>query len=157
MRIQSILRKAEARGMRWRRHAIRSPEERALVLQLLSLADAMAAAEDKRAPNILCDYAFELAQNFSRFYAAHHILSESDAALRAAAAGPLRPDFGGFDQGSGPSGHRSSRKNVSKSEGLPCLALTRHTPLSMMHCNRPVRREARALWPAHDPSRERSG
>ena len=47
----------------------------------------MAAAEDKRAPNILCDYAFELAQNFSRFYAEHHILSESDADLRAARLG----------------------------------------------------------------------
>ena len=43
----------------------------------------MAAAEDKRAPNILCEYAFELAQNFSRFYAEHHILSEPDAGLRA--------------------------------------------------------------------------
>ena len=60
--------------------AIHSPEERALMLQLLSLGDVMAAAEDKRAPNILCDYAFELAQNFSRFYGEHHILSEPDAA-----------------------------------------------------------------------------
>jgi arginyl-tRNA synthetase len=47
----------------------------------------MAAAEDKRAPNMLCDYAFELAQAFSRFYAAHHILSESDENLRAARLG----------------------------------------------------------------------
>ena len=64
--------------------ALHSPEEQALALQLLALPDAMAAAEDKRAPNILCDYAFELAQRFSRFYAAHHILSESDAGLKAA-------------------------------------------------------------------------
>jgi arginyl-tRNA synthetase len=47
----------------------------------------MAAAEQKRAPNMLCDYAFTLAQNFSRFYGAHHILSESDAGLRAARLG----------------------------------------------------------------------
>ncbi len=66
---------------------IRSPEERALVLQLLSAGDAMVAAEQKRAPNILCDYAFTLAQNFSRFYAEHHILSEEDADLRAARLG----------------------------------------------------------------------
>ena len=47
----------------------------------------LAAAEDKRAPNILCEYAFELAQNFSRFYSEHHVLSESDAGLRAARLG----------------------------------------------------------------------
>jgi arginyl-tRNA synthetase len=69
---------------------VRSPEERTLVLQLLGLADAMAAAEDKRAPNILCDYVFTLAQYFSRFYAEHHILSETDAALRAARLGLCR-------------------------------------------------------------------
>jgi arginyl-tRNA synthetase len=81
VRIQSILRKAGEAGSAL---ALYSPEERALALQLLALPDAMAAAEDKRAPNILCDYAFELAQRFSRFYAAHHILSESDAGLKAA-------------------------------------------------------------------------
>jgi arginyl-tRNA synthetase len=53
----------------------------------LSLGDLMAGAEEKRAPNMLCEYAFELAQNFSRFYSEHHVLSESDPALRAARLG----------------------------------------------------------------------
>ena len=66
---------------------IRLPEERALFLQLLALPDAMTAAEKGRAPNILCEFAFELAQQFSRFYAAFHILSETDAALKAARLG----------------------------------------------------------------------
>jgi arginyl-tRNA synthetase len=83
VRIQSILRKAREEGHVPGIPAIHSQEERALVLQLLSLGDAMEAAEQKRAPNILCDYAFTLAQNFSRFYAAHHILSESDTALQS--------------------------------------------------------------------------
>jgi arginyl-tRNA synthetase len=87
VRIQSILRKAKAEGHGPATPAIHSPEERVLALQLLSLGDAMAAAEQKRAPNILCDYAFTLAQNFSRFYAAHHILSESDKELRASRLG----------------------------------------------------------------------
>jgi arginyl-tRNA synthetase len=87
VRIQSILRKAQAEGHILGVPAIHSPEERALMLQLLSMGDAMLAAEDKRAPNILCDYAFELAQKFSRFYGAHHILSESDAGLRGARLG----------------------------------------------------------------------
>jgi arginyl-tRNA synthetase len=54
---------------------------------LLALTDAMQSAEDKRAPNILCEFAFTLAQEFSRFYAEHHILSETDEALRAARLG----------------------------------------------------------------------
>ncbi|HWC62262.1 MAG TPA: arginine--tRNA ligase, partial [Rhizomicrobium sp.] len=87
VRIQSILRKAREEGYEAGTPAIHASEERGLVLQLLLEADAMIAAEEKRAPNILCDYAFELAQRFSRFYGAHHILSESDLELRAARLG----------------------------------------------------------------------
>jgi arginyl-tRNA synthetase len=87
VRIQSILRKAEDESMASDSPLVRSPEERALVLQLLALGDAMQNAEEKRAPNILCDYVFTLSQLFSRFYAAHHILSETDAPLRAARLG----------------------------------------------------------------------
>lgn len=87
VRTNSILRKAEAEGYAVGAPVIRSEEERALALKLLALPDALAAAEEKRAPNILCDYAFTLAQAFSRFYAAHHIMSEPDAGLRAARLG----------------------------------------------------------------------
>ncbi|MEI9992303.1 MAG: arginine--tRNA ligase [Rhizomicrobium sp.] len=87
VRIQSILRRAAEQGFTPADPAIRSPEERALFLQLLALPDTMAAAEKARAPNILCDYVFTLAQLYSRFYGEHHILSESDAALRAARLG----------------------------------------------------------------------
>ncbi len=88
VRIQSILRKAQEKDFAPADRAIlHSPEERALILQLLALSDAMAGAEARRAPNILCEYAFELAQGFSRFYAAYHILSESDDALRASRLG----------------------------------------------------------------------
>jgi arginyl-tRNA synthetase len=85
VRIKSILRKAE--GAELGAPAIHSPEERRLILQLLSLGDVLKAAEDKRAPNMLCEYAFELAQNFSRFYGEHHILSEPDAGLKASRLG----------------------------------------------------------------------
>ncbi|HEY4943043.1 MAG TPA: arginine--tRNA ligase [Rhizomicrobium sp.] len=87
VRIQSILRRAEAEGYAIGDPAIHAAEERTLFLQLLALSDAMQAAEERRAPNILCDYAFTLAQHYSRFYAEHHILSESDAGLRAARLG----------------------------------------------------------------------
>jgi arginyl-tRNA synthetase len=87
VRIHSILRRAEAEGRASSVPDVRSPEERRLALHLLSLPDAMSAAEHKRAPNVLCDYAFVLAQEFSRFYTEHHILSETDAGLRAARLG----------------------------------------------------------------------
>jgi arginyl-tRNA synthetase len=87
VRIQSMLRRAREQGFAVGTPAIHSPEERRLILQLLSLEDVLAAAEDKRAPNMLCEFAFELAQNFSRFYSEHHVLSESDAGLRAARLG----------------------------------------------------------------------
>jgi arginyl-tRNA synthetase len=87
VRVQSILRKAEGEGFKTATPVIRSPEERKLVLALLGLTDAMSGAEGKRAPNILCDYVFTLAQEFSRFLTEHHILSETDAELRAARLG----------------------------------------------------------------------
>jgi arginyl-tRNA synthetase len=87
VRIQSMLRKAREQGMEADLPAIHSPEERKLILQLLALGDLLAAAEEKRAPNMLCEYAFELAQTFSRFYGEHHVLSEPDANLRAARLG----------------------------------------------------------------------
>ena len=88
VRIQSILAKAEPGDLHPNeRVVLRTVEERALILQLLALSGAMEAAEDKRAPNILCDYAFTLAQIFSRFYAEHHILSEKDDVLRATRLG----------------------------------------------------------------------
>ncbi|MBS0273428.1 MAG: arginine--tRNA ligase [Proteobacteria bacterium] len=84
VRMQSILRKADPEDLNLAERAVlRTPEDRALILQLLALPNAMSAAEEKRAPNILCDYAFNLAQEFSRFYSTHHILSETDATLRA--------------------------------------------------------------------------
>jgi arginyl-tRNA synthetase len=87
VRIQSMLRRAREQAFAVGTPAIHSAEERRLILQLLSLQDVLAAAEDKRAPNMLCEFAFELAQNFSRFYSEHHVLSESDTGLRAARLG----------------------------------------------------------------------
>jgi arginyl-tRNA synthetase len=87
VRIQSILRKAEAEGYAVGAPVIRSNEERLLALQLLLMPEALLTAEAKRAPHFVCDYVFTLAQNFSRFYTEHHIMSETDAGLRAARLG----------------------------------------------------------------------
>lgn len=87
VRIQSILSKARAEGLEQAPPIIRSVEERRLILLILAVPDMLETAELKRAPNVLCDYAFTLAQEFSRFYSEHHILSETDEPLRAARLG----------------------------------------------------------------------
>jgi arginyl-tRNA synthetase len=87
VRIKSILRKAQSEGHTSAVPIIASEEERRLALQLLTMTEALAGAEAKRAPNLICDFVFTLAQNFSRFYTEHHILSETDEAVRAARLG----------------------------------------------------------------------
>jgi arginyl-tRNA synthetase len=87
VRIQSILRKAEAEGFAVAAPVIRSPEERQLALQLLLMPEVLLNAESKRAPHFIADYVFTLAQNFSRFYTEHHIMREADEGLRAARLG----------------------------------------------------------------------
>jgi arginyl-tRNA synthetase len=84
VRMQSILNKAAESGFEpTAKVVLHTPEERSLILQLLALPNAMSGAEHNRAPNILCDYVFTLAQIFSRFYTEHHIMSETNEALRS--------------------------------------------------------------------------
>ena len=83
VRVKSLLRKAADEGAAFGAVAIRAGEERDLALALLRFPDALEETIRLRAPNVMCDYAFALAQRFSSFYAAHHILSEPDAVLRA--------------------------------------------------------------------------
>lgn len=83
VRCKSVLRKAAERG--FQAGAILSPgdRERELMLLLASLPDAVEMAYSKRAPNYLCEYIFNLAQGFSKFWANCHILTEEDPSLRA--------------------------------------------------------------------------
>ncbi|HSC19548.1 MAG TPA: arginine--tRNA ligase [Rhizomicrobium sp.] len=84
VRMQSILHKAREAGFEpAAKVVLHTPEERNLILQLLALPNAISGAEHNRAPNILCDYVFILAQIFNRFYTEHHIMSETDAGLRS--------------------------------------------------------------------------
>lgn len=82
VRVKSLLRKASAQGAEEGGILPPTAVERDLVLALAQFPDAVAAAVAKRAPNEIADFAFTLAQSFSRFYAACHILSETDVALR---------------------------------------------------------------------------
>ncbi len=90
VRIKSLLRKAADQGAGPGAEYGAGPEpilpptdiERDLILDLSRLPDAVAGAYARRAPNELCDFAYGLAQTFSRFYNACHILSEPDLPLR---------------------------------------------------------------------------
>ncbi len=87
VRIKSLLRKAADEGAKPGLISIQTSEERDLALALLRFSDALEETLKTRAPNVMCDYAFSVAQRFSSFYAAHHILSANDAALQASRLG----------------------------------------------------------------------
>lgn len=57
--------------------------DRALMLLLGQLPDIVQKAYLERAPNHLCEYAFQLATAFNAFYHHHHILREPDRARQA--------------------------------------------------------------------------
>lgn len=50
-----------------------SPAEKKLVVTLEQYADVMVAAAEEYNPSLLCNYTFQLAQNFNSFYDAHSI------------------------------------------------------------------------------------
>jgi arginyl-tRNA synthetase len=84
VRTQSILRRAAELGLE--PGPIIAPtvkQERDLILRLLLLPEVIERAVEVRAPNVLTEYAYELATDFNRFYEACHILREEDAARQA--------------------------------------------------------------------------
>ena len=84
VRMRSLLARAADRGLE--RGPIQPPgvdQERALLLGLLGLPDAVARAAQLRAPNHVAEYAFDLAGRFNRFYDVCHVLNEEDPIRRA--------------------------------------------------------------------------
>jgi arginyl-tRNA synthetase len=90
VRAKSLLDKAAERGFGaddLPSNGLRAPAtdaERRLMLTLNGFADAIAGTIEKRSPNLLCEWAFLLAQDFNSFYQACHVLSETDTGLRGA-------------------------------------------------------------------------
>jgi len=79
VRIQSILRNAEERGLA--PGVVIAPDrdaERNLMLRLMQLQQVIERTAEFKAPNHLAEYAYELTTDFNRFYEACHILNESD-------------------------------------------------------------------------------
>jgi arginyl-tRNA synthetase len=84
VRIGSLLRKAEGEGLKHGPVQISHDAEAALVRRLDGFDAAVQRAESGRAPHILCEHAFNLAQAFSAFYTQCPILPEKDEVIRAA-------------------------------------------------------------------------
>ncbi len=83
VRIKSLLRKAQAQGFEPGKEFTIQDSDRSLALLLTELPDVFEGALKNYTPHLLCEYAYRLAQEFSSFYAACHILSEEDEALRS--------------------------------------------------------------------------
>ena len=76
VRIKSILRRAEESNAEFSGITPVHEDEAALVLALDSYPRAVQLAAEKRAPHILCDHVYGLAQAFSRFYTHCPILAD---------------------------------------------------------------------------------
>lgn len=77
VRIKSLLRRAKEQGFVAGDIVITDKAEAALVLALDAFDRALGATIDKRAPHLLCEHVFRLAQSFSRFYTDCPILMDS--------------------------------------------------------------------------------
>ncbi|MDJ0753066.1 MAG: arginine--tRNA ligase [Ardenticatenaceae bacterium] len=91
VRTRSILRKAAEQGLTAGKILPAASEaEREVYMKLLELPETLEYAFETRAPNHLCDFAYNLATLFNRFYREHHILTESDKARQASWLGLSR-------------------------------------------------------------------
>ncbi|MFC5388890.1 arginine--tRNA ligase [Brevundimonas bullata] len=82
VRVKSLLRKAAEQSVETAPIVIEEAAERDLALTLDAFDAATADAYDKRAPNLIAEHAYRLAQSFSKFYAACPILVAPDAATK---------------------------------------------------------------------------
>jgi arginyl-tRNA synthetase len=82
VRIKSLLRKAADQGATAGDIVIAEPAERDLALTLDAFDQAASDAYDKRAPHLIAEHAYRLAQSFSKFYAACPILAPGHEASR---------------------------------------------------------------------------
>lgn len=82
-RINSILRKAQDKGLNTGKIIINLSEERDLALKINQLSSTIWRAHSEKEPSIIADYAYTLAQVFSSFYNAAPIMNEETQALAA--------------------------------------------------------------------------
>lgn len=84
VRIQSLLRKAEERGLKYGPILpAASDTERNLMLELNKCSTILLTALEEKAPNYICESLFNCASVFNKFYYENRILDEADEARRS--------------------------------------------------------------------------
>ena len=83
VRITSIIQKASERNIAMGTLALDHPSERALALECLAFPEVCSSAATALLPSEIAEYAFNLAQRFSQFYAACPVLNEADRHVQA--------------------------------------------------------------------------
>lgn len=86
VRIKSILAKYKEQGGDLKAaqlQAVQNESEKALVMELTKFNSVMEAAYEESAPNKICAYIYDLANEFNRFYHETPILVEADEAKKA--------------------------------------------------------------------------
>ena len=82
-RINSVLRKAEASGLKCGTIILEAPEERTLALKLAQVHNVVMRAHTDKEPSIIAEYTHGLAQVFSTFYNACPMMGASTPQLAA--------------------------------------------------------------------------
>jgi arginyl-tRNA synthetase len=85
VRLRSLLAKAD--GVAAEHGVPVTDSERALVIACLGFGDVVAESASLMQPGVLAEYAFGLAQRFSRFYAECPVLAEADPGVRTSRLG----------------------------------------------------------------------
>jgi arginyl-tRNA synthetase len=80
VRIKSLI--AKAGGVSADINLFTTDHDRGLILALAKFPEAIKGAVRGYAPHILCDHIYNLAQEFSAFYAKTHIMSEENQAQK---------------------------------------------------------------------------
>ncbi|MFN7038726.1 MAG: arginine--tRNA ligase [Alphaproteobacteria bacterium] len=87
VRVKSILAKAKDRGLVPDKIILKDEFEVELALKIIQFPNIIKSTYDNRAPHILCDYVYTLAQTFSTFYQNCPILKEENKELAASRLG----------------------------------------------------------------------
>lgn len=82
-RINSILRKTGINCGKVKLQGVYSESERELLLKIALSGSAFINAFHEKAPNIVCENAYQIAVAFSKFYHENHIISEKDEKKKA--------------------------------------------------------------------------
>jgi arginyl-tRNA synthetase len=98
VRVKSLMRKAEQDGHAPGAIIVAHEAERDLALVLDAFEHVLAEAYDRRAPNVLADHAYRLAQAFSRFYGACPVLAAPDEATRTSRLAIAAASLGQLEQ-----------------------------------------------------------